>query len=168
MIFYSRLQPHCGKGWKIKMKYLFIQMQSEFLRREHLEFDSAPETRASYSTKGWYQISHAIKDGGFLKISAERDGIRIEACFNIEENIPHGDNGSYEITRGIFAGTGTFLNVSRKENSDFNHFFVCHSSSSTKPSMLRWQVGVDSFIHAQDIETVQSLENGSDVHLTIS
>jgi hypothetical protein len=150
------------------MKYLFIQQQSEFLRHEHLEFESVPETRLSYPAKGWYQITHAIKDGEFLKISAERDGIRIEARFNIEKNVPHGDNGSYQITRGIFAGTGTFLNVNRQKNSDFNQFFVCHSSSPTNPSMLRWQVGLDDFVHVHNVEMVPSLDNSSGVHLTIS
>lgn len=134
------------------MKYLFIQTQAEYRgpgQRPYADFPFEPQS--SYAVKGWLPINRSIKDGDFLKVSAERDGVRVEARFSISKNVPDGDNGSYEIRGGPFAGTGTFRNIRRDHSPDFSHFFVCHSDSPARGTMLRWRIGVDEFV---DVATI--------------
>ena len=141
--------------------YLFIQSVKSFVKNERTDsFDELfePSTaQTSYVGKGWYKITHSIPDGEFIKITAERDAIRVDAKFNTVKNVPHGDNGSYEIDRGSLASRGTFLNVSGKErtdlnflardNADFDQFFLCHSHSSLNNGVpfLRWRIVLRDF-----------------------
>lgn len=142
--------------------YLFFQSVEKFLKkkRETL-FDEFVEPspasgRLSYSGNGWYKITHSILDGEFVKIAAHRDAIIVEAKFNMVTTVPEDDNGFYEIKGGLFAGSGTFLNISRKpredldfqakDNADFTHFFVCNSHSLQKGiPFLRWRMVLREF-----------------------
>ena len=140
--------------------YLFIQSVKSFQQNERKdsfdEFFEPSTAQASYAGKGWYKITHLIPDGEFVKIAAERDAIRVDAKFNTVKNVPHGDNGSYEINGGSLASKGTFLNVSRKQrndlnflasdNADFARFFLCHSHSlKNGVPFLRWRIVLRDF-----------------------
>ena len=137
--------------------YLFIQTVEQFekKRREDpfAEFiePSPLDGRKSYTGNGWYKISHSIPDGEFVKIAAQHDRIRVEARFNVVTNKPSGNNGSYQIIAGPYEGVGTFLNIASKQrndldfqakdNTDFQHFFICHSHSSRSGvPFLRWRI----------------------------
>lgn len=133
--------------------YMFVQTVAEFEREpRHLKYDEpVTAARMSYAVRGWYQIERCIKSGEFFKISAERLGVKVEARFNIVKNEPGGDNGSYEIKGGLFAGNGVFRNISKRENCDFKEFYVCHAVSAGGKNYLRWQVGVADFVDADKI-----------------
>jgi hypothetical protein len=135
------------------MKYLFVQEYSHYLKPSYADFEEvAPDIQLSYAAKGWYPITRSIKRGDFLKVSAERNGVLVEAQFkfDVKANIPKGENGTYEIRHGLFAGKGIFRNVASKENADFRHFFLCHSTTSNG-LFLRWQIGADNYVDADAI-----------------
>jgi hypothetical protein len=137
--------------------YLFIQEVEQFQKKrrkdlfgEYVE-PSPLDGRKSYAGNGWYKITHSIPDGEFVKIAAERDGIRVEARFNMVTNKPDESNGSYQITGGLYKGAGTFLNIARKQRNDldflakgeadFQDFFICHShASGNGVPFLRWRI----------------------------
>jgi hypothetical protein len=131
---------------------LFFELLSEHVKPDCRLFqDPLPDLRLSCVAKGWLPISSSIKDGDFLKLSAEREGVRVEARFNIVKNVEGGDNGAYEIKGGPFAGTGTFRNVRREERPDFTDFFVCHSDCPARATVLRWQVAVDGWLDVASV-----------------
>lgn len=137
--------------------YLNIEPQAEFQNGGRIEdfLDPVPDVLSSFAGQGWFEITHSIPDGEFVKISAERNSIKIEAKFNILKNVPRGDNGAYEIRNGLFAGNGIFRNISPKDRGDINfqakdngnfaHFFICHSVKSGSSSLLRWRVALREF-----------------------
>ncbi len=127
--------------------YLFIQTVAAYQKPKFDEYDDpVPDLKPSYAARGWHPITHSIKKEEFLKVYAEREGAgRVDVRFNIQTNIPDGDNGSYQITGGQFAGQGKFVNVATKVNFDFKHFFVCYSTSPNG-LFLRWQVGVNEIV----------------------
>lgn len=125
--------------------------------------------RLTYLANGWFRVTHSILEGEFLKIAADRDQIRVEARFNtvrnvnMVKNVPEGNNGSYAISSGVFAGSGTFLQVQRKpredpdflakDSADCAHFFVCRSSSSGKGKhYLRWRFALREFSNVDATE----------------
>jgi hypothetical protein len=80
----------------------------------------------------------------------------VEARFDAEKPIPHGDNGNYQIKGGMFSGNGIFLNVSRKaredldfqskDNANYDNFFICHSHSVPQGRhYLRWRIALKKF-----------------------
>jgi hypothetical protein len=132
--------------------YLFFETQAQYIKPSYSTHDGLPpDPRLSYLAKGWLPISRAIKDGAFLKLSAEREGVKVEARFNILKNVEHGDNGLYEIKRGPLVEKGIFRNICHEHNPDFNHFFLCHSDSPVRATMLRWQIGIDEFLDAATV-----------------
>ena len=138
------------KGW------LLIQTYAEYREATHQSHASSPESfillnhQSSTTAKGAFPISHSIKVQDFLKVYAEHDGTKVDAKFNIVNNVQDGDNGTYQIKGGRFSGAGTFVNIAPKEESDFKMFFLCHSNS---PSglYLRWEVGISELVEAESI-----------------
>src|SRR5438093_3202048 len=68
--------------------------------------------------------TQAIKHGDFLKVSAEREGIRVEVHFNFNANASSRNKGICEIHGGPLAGTGVIVDVKREQVSDFKDFFT--------------------------------------------
>lgn len=136
--------------------YLFIQTVKDYDKEslQH-EYDADPDPTLSYQSQGWLPITHCIKTGEFLKLSAEREGVKVEARVNIANNVKGGNNGSCEVLGGVFRGEGIFRNVRRETHPEFRDFFVCHSVSPKSGLFLRWQIGVNDFL---DADTVSDAE----------
>jgi hypothetical protein len=139
------------KGW------LLVQPYDEYLEATHQRGAAKPETfvllnnQLPPGAEGVYPISYAIKSQQFLKLFAENAETKIGANFNIENNVPDGDNGAYEITGGRLGGTGTFVNVAAKEEApDFGKFFICHSNTPNGLH-LRWEVGLDEIVDGENL-----------------
>ena len=141
------------KGW------LLIQPYDEYLAATDQTGAERPATfilltRESLSpTEGVLPLSYAIKSGGFLRVFAEHEDIKIGANFNIKDNVPDGHNGDYEITGGRMESHGVFVNVNPKQDTEFKKFFICHSDT-TKGLHLRWEIGLDDIVDDEDIKYV--------------
>ncbi len=131
--------------------YLYVQSMAEFERERRLVNYDESELLAipsSYEGRGCFPITHAIKRGDFLNLSAELGEVRIEARFNTKVNVPEGDNGTCEIRGGPFTGIGVFRTIRRVHRPEIKDFFICHSSSGDGKHFLRWQIGVNDFVDA--------------------
>ncbi len=128
--------------------YLRIEPPAEYLKNILAAY--AESDPRSYAGKGWLPVTTSIKEGEILKVYAERETIRIDARFNIQQNSQDADDARYEIRGGQFSGNGIFLDVSEEQHSDFQHFFVCNSTTS-RGVLLRWEVGVNAILDADSI-----------------
>ena len=126
------------------------EFRSAPTRANRDERDLSP-VRGSYEGRGCLPITQAIKHGDFLKVSAEREGIRVEVHFNFNANASSRNKGTCEIHGGPLAGTGVIVDVKREQVSDFKDFFTCQTSSGDGRHFLRWQIGVNEFVDADRI-----------------
>lgn len=130
--------------------YLLIQPPAEF-RKYILDKYTEDGTELSYMAKGWLPITHAIKEGAFLKVRADLNNIQVEARFNIQPTVVLRDpDNSYEVQGGVFEGRGTFFKVAREQNPEFNDFFICDSTSRSGRA-LRWEIGVNQIMDADTV-----------------
>src|SRR5262245_50612918 len=83
------------------------------LRQKFGQGDISQQTDfpSSLEGQGWVPLTAAIKQGNFLKVSAEKYGTRYEACFNIVKRALQEGRGSCEIRGGPLACVGTFVDV---------------------------------------------------------
>jgi|HubBroStandDraft_1064217.scaffolds.fasta_scaffold616879_1 hypothetical protein len=141
------------KGW------VFIQPYAEYLEATHQSGASKPETfillnqQSSSIDQGAFPVTYAIKSGNFLRVFAEHEAIKIGANFNIKNNVPGDNNGTYEIKGGRLDGSGIFINVAAKEETDFGKLFICHSNTPDGLH-LRWEVGLDEIVNDENITYV--------------
>jgi hypothetical protein len=127
---------------------LFDQdLKQRYYNRE----DMGSSKLASYELGNPVIITHAIKEGDVLKISAAADGIRYEARFNYKATLK--ENGWYEISGGSFKGTGRFVEVTPMKLGKFAASFICISEPQTGGHALRWSFGINEVVLADDENT---------------
>jgi hypothetical protein len=145
------------KGW------LLIQPYDEYLAATNQSDAAKPETyillkRESSAAEGaapvMYAIKYAINYPDSIKIFAENEGTQIGATFNTRDrdNVPGGNNGTYEIKGSPWESTGIFVNVAQKTETDFQKFFICHSNAANGLH-LRWEVGLDEVADGEMISS---------------